>query len=132
MIEETLEELATLTIEGPDREALRETLEACMTAEALGLHCQDVWVCGARACFAGRRALLDGGIVNGDHTEIILPDGRRLPLYGYAGQSDWDQEKEWERWGARRFKITRLEARSLFHADNTMQDLKHRVDVICS
>lgn len=121
----------------PDLYALVETLEVVNMASRAGLWDQTTWInsdpivrgeldwqgrtfCGTAGCFAGWRAILDGGdVVFGDvnldddfrNESLIFPDGKKIHSSGVG------------RWAQERFGLTEAQARELFSAENTLGDL---------
>ena len=122
----------------PDLFALVETLEVVTRAAKVGLWEQETWInsdpiiggavewqgktfCGTAGCFAGWRAMLDGGevlYVEDAHIEedflnesLIFPDGSKVPACAVGA------------WAQSRLGLTDSQAHDLFDADNTLADL---------
>jgi hypothetical protein len=108
-----------------DKEALWETLDRVIAADVEGKWDQTTWVCGTTGCFCGHRALLDGA-------EIVGVNCVRLPGGVWLDLDSEDDAHSWSLWGRDRFGLTYQQAEGLFHADNTLEDLKDIVDRICS
>lgn len=117
-------------------EVVHETMDITLEAAARGMHNQDQWAdetdCGTTACLAGWRALADGFVLvrgGSDPDTLQHPDGRVLwmPLEAYSESEDTVCGYVQKRMG-----LTTLEATTLFHGDNTIEDLKHIADAICA
>jgi hypothetical protein len=129
-----------------DKQALRETLDQVIAADAVGLWDQSIWVgpalvtfeemesltangiwsCGTMGCLAGHRAMMDGytqlqwrrGLTGGITTWLVNPK---------TGQ----EVRDFKGWAKVRLGLTTQQAEVLFDADNTLEDLKRYVDIIC-
>lgn len=137
-----------------DEQALRETLDQVIDADALGNWSQEHWFvpegattwvggfedesyrwgpeCGSGGCFLGHRAIMDGAT---HHLMQIgkakLPDGTVL-THDAAMWSETKDRIDWTDWGQARFGIDRPTASKLFDHRNSLNDLKILVDAICA
>lgn len=109
--------------------ALRETMDAVLAAASEDGWEQTRWIgedqCGTYGCFAGWRVILDGGVMHKPDTDVYpatygayarMPDGRVVQVREYA---------------VKQLGLSQEQAEEMFHANNTLEDLKHLVDPIC-
>ncbi len=131
-----------MTAVKPDVVALLETLEVVQRAIKVGLWEQAAWInpepiasgklewqgkefCGTAGCFAGWRAMLDGGMVlHRDDLEVVdgytnaileFPDGTQIPACSVGS------------WARDRLGLTIPQAEALFAGDHDLSDLEELV-----
>src|SRR5215218_3013437 len=117
----------------PNAELLRETMDAVLAAVPAGRHEQMVWCsqnaeCETAGCFAGWRAILDGYT---EYREIYVEDEGIFnalvnPKTGDALVGDGIGD-----YARRRLGLHEIQADDLFWMFNSLEALKHKVDLLC-
>ena len=113
-----------------DREALYETLDRVIAADAAGAWRQDEWlvdsvICGTSACFAGWAVILGG------YTTVLKDNEHVVTGLGNPRTGDTLGVLHIAQAAMLRLGLTPEQGQELFKATNSLEDLKRLVDEYC-